>query len=221
MPDLETTRNWALPGLLVAVQAVALGPAAALLDTRTPGAVSVVGMLVAVAVETVALSRRRRTPVRALLWILGASALGQATAYNAYADLGLPVALCSVAVRSPAAVTSRALAVAVGSSWLLAAVRFGFHPALATQLAFVAATYVVCAGLGPAADRLPAGAEESRQQRAGEAERARLACELHDVGAHHLTSVVGTVDVARRLGDRKPELVAEALEFADGRGARP
>ncbi|WP_371598790.1 histidine kinase [Streptomyces sp. NBC_00564] len=224
---METTRNWALPGLLVAVQVVLLWPGAGLVETGTPGPVGVVGIFVAVAVETVALSLRRRAPVRALAWTLGASALGQATAYDAYADLGLLVALYSVAVRSPVAVTSRAFAAAVGTSWLLAAARLGFHPALATQLALVAATYVVCAGLGLArrqwlagrlaAARLLAGAEESRQQ-AGEAERGRLARELHDVSAHHLTSVVVTVDVARRLGDRKPELVAEALEFAERAG---
>ena len=222
-----TTRHWALPLLLVAVQLAALGPAAAYLDVRTPGPVGAAGLLVAVTVETVALSRRQRTPVRALLWTLGASALGQTTAYDAYADLGLPVALYSVAVRCQAAVTLRALAATVGVSWFPAAVRFGFRPALATQLAIVAGTYVVCAGLGLArrqwlasrlaAARLLAGAEESRQ-RAGEDERARLARELHDVSAHHLTSVVVTVDVARRLGDRRPELVAEALEFAERTG---
>jgi signal transduction histidine kinase len=224
---METTRDWALPGLLVAVQVAALGPAAALLDIRTPGPLGLVGLLVAVTVETLALSRRRRTPVRALLFTLGTSALAQAIAYDAYTDLGLPVALYSVAVRCPVAVTARALAGVVGLSWLLAAVRLGFHPALATQLAVLAGTYVVCAGLGVArrqwlarrlaAARLLAGAEESRQ-RAGEAERGRLARELHDVSAHHLTSVVVTVDVARRLGDRKPELVAEALEFAERTG---
>ncbi|WP_416960495.1 histidine kinase [Streptomyces sp. Agncl-13] len=222
-----TTRHWALPLLLVAVQLAELGPAAAYLDVRTPGPVGAAGLLIAVTAETVALSRRQRMPVRALLWTLGASALGQTTAYDAYADLALPVALYSVAVRCPAAVTLRALAATVGVSWFPAAVRFGFHPALATQLAIVAGTYVVCAGLGLArrqwlarrlaAARLLAGAEESRQ-RAGEDERARLARELHDVSAHHLTSVVVTVDVARRLGDRRPELVAEALEFAERTG---
>ncbi|MGW0580256.1 histidine kinase, partial [Streptomyces sp. NPDC002920] len=224
---METTRNWALPGLLLAAQVLMLWPGAELLDSRPPGPVGVVGILVAVTVETVALSRRRRTPVRALVWTLGASVLGQATAYDEYADLGLPVALYSVVVRCPAAVTSRALAAVVGSCWLLAAVRFGPHTALVTQLVLQAATYVICVGLGLArrqwlagrlaAARVLAAAEEARQQ-AGEAERGRLARELHDVGAHHLTSVVVTVDAARRLGDRKPELVAEALEFAERAG---
>ncbi|PSM41886.1 histidine kinase [Streptomyces dioscori] len=226
---METTRNWALPGLLAAVQVMLLciGDEAGLLDAPAPGPAGAVGVLVAVAVETVALSMRRRAPVRALVWVLATSVLGQAMEYDAYTDLGLPVALYSVAVRRPTAVTAGALAAAVGSSWLPAVVRVGFHPALATQLTVQAATYVVCVGLGLArrqrvagrqsAARLLAGAEESRQ-RAGETERGRLARELHDVSAHHLTSVVVTVDVARRLGDRRPELVAEALEFAERTG---
>ncbi|WP_461030791.1 sensor histidine kinase, partial [Streptomyces sparsus] len=41
-----------------------------------------------------------------------------------------------------------------------------------------------------------------------------LAHELHDISAHHLTSVVVTVDTARKLGDRRPELAAEAVAFA-------
>ncbi|MFJ6087870.1 histidine kinase [Streptomyces sp. NPDC092369] len=224
---METVRNWALPGLLAAGQLLWLWPGAGLLDNRPPGPVGVVGVLVAVAVETVALGLRRRAPVRALVGALGASVLGQAMAYDDYADLGLSVALYSVAVRCPAAVTSRALVAAVASSLPAAALRFGFHPALVTQLAIQTGICVGCVGLGLArrqwsarrlaADRLLAGTQES-QQRAGEDERARLARELHDVGAHHLTSVVVTVDVARRLGERKPELVAEALEFAERTG---
>ncbi len=87
--------------------------------------------------------------------------------------------------------------------------------------------YVACAGLGEArrqwlagrlaAARRLAGAEESRQ-RAGDTERHRLARELHDVSAHHLTSVVVTVDAARRLGGNRPELAAEALSFAERTG---
>ncbi|MFE1798271.1 histidine kinase [Streptomyces sp. NPDC059517] len=226
---METTRNWALPGLLAAVQVMLLciGDEAGLLDAPAPGPAGVAGVLVAVVVETVALSMRRRAPVRALVWVLGTSVLGQTLEYDAYTDLGLPVALYSVAVRRPTAVTAGALAAAVGSSWLLAVVRVGLHPALATQLTLQAVTYVVCVGLGlarrqrlagrQAAARLLAGAEESRR-RAGESERGRLARELHDVSAHHLTSVVVTVDAARRLGDRRPELVAEALEFAERTG---
>ncbi|MCT9010603.1 sensor histidine kinase [Streptomyces rhizosphaerihabitans] len=224
---METTRNWALPVLLASAQIVWLWHGAAVTDSPAPGPAALVGILVAVAVETVVLTRRRTAPVRVLVWTLGASVLGQAMAYDAYADLGLLVALYSVAVRRSAGLTTRALGAAVGSSWLMAVVQIGFRTALATQLVLQAATYVICAGLGQArrqwlarklaAARLLAGAEENRQQ-AGEAERGRLARELHDVSAHHLTSVVVTVDAARRLGDRRPELVPEAMEFAERTG---
>ncbi|MFH0252208.1 sensor histidine kinase, partial [Streptomyces chitinivorans] len=60
---------------------------------------------------------------------------------------------------------------------------------------------------------------EAERDRASDEERHRLARELHDVGAHHLTSAVVTAEAARRLGGSRPELTAEALETAarDGR----
>lgn len=60
--------------------------------------------------------------------------------------------------------------------------------------------------------RIGRAAAEERQ--AATTERDRLAGELHDVTAHHLTSVVVTADAARRLGDRRPEPAAEAAEFS-------
>ncbi|GAA0806381.1 histidine kinase [Spirilliplanes yamanashiensis] len=59
---------------------------------------------------------------------------------------------------------------------------------------------------------------ERRRERAADEERRRLARELHDVTAHHLTSIVVTVSAAQRLADRRPELAAQALEFAAGTG---
>lgn len=41
---------------------------------------------------------------------------------------------------------------------------------------------------------------------------------MHDVSAHHLTAVVVTAGAALGLRDRRPELAAEALEFAVGTG---
>jgi signal transduction histidine kinase len=63
-----------------------------------------------------------------------------------------------------------------------------------------------------AAHRL-AEAEEVRRE-AAVAERRRLARELHDVTAHHLTSIVVNASAAEFLGDQRPELRAEALDFA-------
>ncbi|GAA2888557.1 hypothetical protein Acy02nite_70400 [Actinoplanes cyaneus] len=45
-------------------------------------------------------------------------------------------------------------------------------------------------------------------------ERNRLARELHDVTAHHLTSIVVNAQAASFLGDQRPELREESLAFA-------
>jgi len=224
---METIRNWLLPALLATGQLAWLWPGAGLAGEEVPGAVALVAVLGAVVAETAALGRRRQAPVRALAWCLGALVVGQVAWQDGYFGVGAPIALYSVAVRCPVRVTVRAVAAAVGVEWLLSLVHLGFRPALASEWALGALLYVLTAGLGEgrrqwlkgrllAARRL-AGAEETRR-RAGDTERRRLARELHDVSAHHLTSVVITADAARRLGDKRPELTAEALSFAERTG---
>ncbi|QJT02958.1 histidine kinase [Streptomyces asoensis] len=224
---METIRNWLLPALLATGQIAWLWPGAGLAGEGVPGAAALVAVLGAVVAETAALGRRRRAPVRALAWSLGALLVGQAAWPDGYFGVGAPVALYSVAVRCPVPVTVRAVPAAVGVEWLLSLVHVGVRPALASEWVLGALLYVVCAGLGEArrqwlrgrslATRLLAGAEEARR-RAGDTERRRLARELHDVSAHHLTSVVITADAARRLGDSRPELTSEALSFAERTG---
>ncbi|MFK4106849.1 sensor histidine kinase [Streptomyces sp. NPDC019531] len=224
---METIRNWTLPLLLATGQAAWLWSQKAGQGGPLPQQVALACYGAAVAVATAGLILRRRAPVKALAWVLGASVLGHVAAPDDYADIGLLCAVYSVAVRCPPRVTLRAVAAVVGCSWLVSAPHIGFGPALATELVITAVVYVVCAGLGEArrhwltgrltAARRLAGAEEGRRG-AADAERHRLARELHDVGAHHLTSVVVTVDAARRLGGNRPELAAEALEFAEKTG---
>ncbi|MFI5470348.1 histidine kinase [Streptomyces cacaoi] len=224
---METIRNWLLPALLATGQIAWLWPGAGLAGEEVPGAAALVAVLGAVVAETAALGRRRRAPVRALAWSLGALLVGQAAWPDGYFGVGAPVALYSVAVRCPVPVTVRAVAAAVGVEWLLSLVHVGVRPALASEWVLGALLYVVCAGLGEGrrqwlkgrslATRLLAGAEEARR-RAGDTERRRLARELHDVSAHHLTSVVITADAARRLGGSRPELTAEALSFTERTG---
>ncbi|WP_405767684.1 histidine kinase [Streptomyces sp. NBC_00080] len=224
---METIRNWLLPALLATGQIAWLWPGAGLAGEEVPGVAALVAVLGALVVETAALGRRRQAPVRALAWSLGALLVGQTAWQDGYFGVGAPVALYSVAVRCPVSVTVRAVAAAVGVEWLLSLVHVGVRPALASEWVLGALLYVVCAGLGEArrqwlkgrslATRLLAGAEETRRL-AGDTERRRLARELHDVSAHHLTSVVITADAARRLGDSRPELTAEALSFAERTG---
>ncbi|UXY31666.1 histidine kinase [Streptomyces sp. HUAS TT20] len=222
---METIRNWLLPTVLAAVQMTWLWPG--LGPAEPPGTLGVIGVVCALSVETVALGRRRRTPVRALTWALGALVLGQVAWPDGCVSVGTLIAVYSVAVRCPVPVTRRAVAAALGVEWLMAVVQLGFRASLLGEMAIATVVYVLCAGLGEArrqwlagrltAARRLAGAENARRL-AGDHERHRLARELHDVSAHHLTSVVVTVDAARRLGDSRPDLTAEALSFAERTG---
>ncbi|MFF8190744.1 sensor histidine kinase [Streptomyces bobili] len=224
---METIRNWLLPALLAAGQIIWLWNGAEMAGEEVPGSARLAAVLVALAVETVALGRRRQAPVRVLAWTLGTLVFGQVAGDENYFGLGTLVSLYSVAARRPVPVTLRAVAAVVGVEWLLSLVRLGLRPTLATEWALGALVYVACAGLGEvrrqwvrgrtAAARRLAGAEETRR-RAAETERRRLARELHDVSAHHLTSVVITADAAGRLGGTRPELTAEALAFAERTG---
>ncbi|MCG0068473.1 histidine kinase [Streptomyces tricolor] len=222
---METIRNWLLPLLLAAGQGALLWPGAGL--DGAPGGPALFGVLGALALETAALGRRRTAPLRALAGTLGAVVLGGLAWPDGYLGFGSLVALYSVAVRCPVPVTVRAVAAVVGVEWVLAAVQEGPRVALLSDMAITLGVYLLCAGLGEArrqrlagrlsAARRLAGAEHARRL-AGDHERRRLTRELHDVSAHHLTSVVVTVDAAHRLQDSRPDLAAEALSFAERTG---
>ena len=225
---METTRTWTLPALLAVTQVLtlALAPSVGL---PAPGPTALAGVLTAAAIELVALGRRRTEPVQALAGTLVAALIGSLTGPDHFLDVGVLIALYSVAVRRGTRVTVAWTAVAVVCEWAREAVDLQDAPLVSVVLghAITAVLYVACSGLGQArrwwlagrgaaARRLSAAQEDRR--RAADSERHRLARELHDVSAHHLTSVVVTVDAARRLGQERPELVAEALAFAEKAG---
>ncbi|MET9453180.1 histidine kinase [Streptomyces cinerochromogenes] len=222
---METTRNWLLPLLLATGQGALMWPGVG--PDSPPGAPALFGVVAALAVETAALGWRRTAPVRALACTLGAAVLGSLAWPDGYPALGPLIALYSVAVRCPVPVTVRAVAAGVGVEWVLAGVLEGPRAALLSETAIALGVYLLCAGLGEArrqwlagrltAARRLAGAEHTRRL-AADQERRRLARELHDVSAHHLTSVVVTVDAAHRLQDSRPDLAAEALSFAERTG---
>ncbi|WP_437088956.1 sensor histidine kinase [Streptomyces sp. enrichment culture] len=219
---MEPLRTWLLPAALSLPNAAIL--ALLLLPGGAPhGVLLPAGMAVALVLQLVALGRRRRAPLQALAGTLAGLVIGATAAPEHFGDLCAFAAVYSVAVRRGGRVTVLATAAAVVCGWLPGALRGGSVTALLTDLGVTASLFVACAGLGEArrqwlggrwaaAGRL-ARAEEERRQ-AADTERHRLARELHDVSAHHLTSVVVTVDAARRLGAKRPELVAEALAFA-------
>jgi signal transduction histidine kinase len=218
-------RSWLLPALLAVCQA-ALWPGLPLLLDRPVDRVEVAVALAATALAATALGWRRRAPVAALAVIVPAMTLGlvatprDSLAVLVFADI---IALYSVGARRPARIT---FAVTVGLiAWQLTLGAFLYRDfrEYTGNVVIGVVVYLLAAGLGrsrrrwlaarrDAADRL-ALAEADRQQ-ASVQERERLARELHDVSAHHLTSIVVTVTAAQRLAERRPELAAEALEFA-------
>ncbi|MFI1679710.1 sensor histidine kinase [Streptomyces sp. NPDC020607] len=226
---MERIRNWLLPVLLAVLQ-LAYWPGRALReDAAAAGAVQVAAAVVAAAALTAALAVRRRRPVGAALTVeavLFACLPLPADATLVHA-LGVLVALYSVAVRSPGrtvAVVGPVLALCEAvRSWLV----LDSAGEAAGEAAINCVLFLTVAGLGRSRRRWLAGRRtaardlaraESERARAALTERERLARELHDVSAHHLTSVVVTADAALRLGDRKPELKAEALDFAADTG---
>ncbi|GAA4701126.1 sensor histidine kinase [Phytohabitans rumicis] len=218
-------RNWLVPALLALGQ-VALWPGLPLLGGEPVDRVQVAAGLAATVLAAIALGWRRRAPVAALVGITPALSLGQlATPVDALMVIICidVIALYSVGVRRPARVTFAATAALVGWQSVLGIAIYGTGRTYAGNLVIAVVVYLLAAGLGrsrrrwraarqDAANRL-ARAEADRRE-ASVVERQRLARELHDVSAHHLTSIVVTVTAARRLAERRPELAAEALEFA-------
>ncbi|GCB47423.1 sensor histidine kinase [Streptomyces sp. NL15-2K] len=211
---METGRNWLLPALLAAGQLAWLWPGAGMAGAEVPGAVALVAVLGAVVVEAAALGRRRQAPVRALSWSLGTLLLGQVAWEDGYFGVGAPIALYSVAVRCPVPGARDRTRGRRGRRRRVAPVHRPRRGSARARLGEARRQWLKGRSL---ATRRLALAEEARR-RAGDTERRRLARELHDVSAHHLTSVVITADAARRLGDSRPELTAEALSFAERTG---
>ncbi|MDX2677369.1 sensor histidine kinase [Streptomyces soliscabiei] len=223
---MESVRNWLLPLALMAGQLL-VWPGAVEWDGHP---VVVADVTVAVAAGTAvtgALALRRRAPLIALAGVVVVAELGRlvvpADAVVVYALVGEPVAVYSVAARTTLPATLRAVGVLVGFEALVSLAADGVGLAHRADQVLTAAVCLVGAGLGrgrarwlasraQAAGRLERARAERRE--AATAERRRLARELHDVSAHHLTSVVVTANAAGHLAGSRPELAAEALEFA-------
>ncbi|WP_128379033.1 histidine kinase [Streptomyces cavernae] len=224
---MDTIRNWLLPLTLAVGQMTLLWAGTDLTGGPLSGTETALLVLAATAVECTALGWRRRRPLRALAGTLAASLLGKLTVQGDYPDIGILVALFSVAVRCRSRVTAWATGAVVLHQELLMVTQDGMSSGIVTDLAVTALIVSACAGAGEAwrqwttgrwaAVRRLAQAEDGGR-RAADSERHRLGRELHDISAHHLTSVVVTVEAARRLGESRPELADEALSFAERTG---
>ncbi|MCG3040063.1 sensor histidine kinase [Streptomyces fenghuangensis] len=232
---MEAPRPWptlAAPAALAVAQ-IAWWPLGALRPGGgAPGPVEAGAGLLAVCLAAAVLGLRRRAPVGALAGVTAVAVLGPAASFPGALDVfggaGVALALHAVAVRREAATIVIAGAAHLCWQLLWGAVLYGGSRGAAAGLVLAAVPHVVGTGTGlgrrrrlaarhAAAARLARA--EAERDRAADEERHRLARELHDVGAHHLTSAVVTAEAARRLGGSRPELTAEALETAarDGR----
>jgi signal transduction histidine kinase len=222
---MELIRNWLLPVLMAAAQ-LALWPGAPLLRGQELDWTAVTAGLVATVLAAVALGWRRRAPVATLGGVVAAVTLGVlATPLDSLAIVSAAdvIALFSVAVRRPTgALLLLTGALVVWQSGLNIPV-YGTGRGYFGVVILIIAVYLLTAGLGHSRARWLANRRaaarrlaeaEAEQRQAAVAERQRLARELHDVSAHHLTSIVVTATAAQRLAGRRPELATEAREFA-------
>ena len=214
---------WLPPVLLAAVQVV-VWPGVPLLGGPRPAPASVAASLAITAAVAVALLWRRANPVAVTLAITAVLTAGQfGLPFEAVTVIGVAdlIALFSVGARRPPK-----LALVTGAA--VVAAQIPVTIALPTddlpvgvELALNAVLYLAVLAAGRRHGRWRAGraaaAErftraEDRRARAAETERRRLARELHDLTAHHLTSIVVSASAAERLAGRRPDLAAAALD---------
>ncbi|RZU54212.1 signal transduction histidine kinase [Krasilnikovia cinnamomea] len=221
------TKIWLLPAALCVGQ-LALWPG------RAVGSVAAVAVTATVVLVAAALGLRRTRPVTAAVvvaagltlatWVAPADQQllvpGDALLVISVADL---VALFSVAARRDARTTALVLSGLLVWQAGLVAWQDGLTGDYPLALVTLIVVYGMVAAFGrirgrwsgerAAAARRLAQARQAHRD-AADAERRRLARELHDVTAHHLTSIVVNASAARLLEEQRPELRAEALDFA-------
>ena len=181
--------------------------------------------LVVLAVAPLAV--RRRWPVAVFAWLVASSAGVGLWSLSPVPGVALLVALYTVAASRPRPVALGAAA-ALEAGVLVAAVRlpgYWVQPAV-----FLTGMLVAALGLGlyVAAQRAYVSGlhdralalERDRDQQAelaAAAERARIARDMHDVVAHHLTVMVALSDGAAVAG---PDRAAEAMRMVSETGRR-
>ncbi|MEU4619690.1 histidine kinase [Actinoplanes sp. NPDC023801] len=231
--------RWTLPGLLVAGQ-LFYWPGWLLLDGEPVAIGRAIGVTVLCLCIGAALGLRRERPVPVLAAVFAGYCLALLIApaepqygdpYDALLIIGIAevIALFSVAVHTTLRVTLwtfAAAAVLDGAVTAAEAVASAERTSGAEVAAYLVLSLagnglVVALGRRRArwnSERAEAARRLDTARKAGleaaDTERRRLARELHDVTAHHLTSIVVNSSAAEMLGEQRPELRAEALDFA-------
>lgn len=228
-PTIPLPARLPLPGwVLDVILTVVVGLASLPLFQENAGAAS--GWSIWLLLVTVAgLLVRRRYPVAVFAFTLVLSAGGALADPRQVALLPVVVALSTVAALTPrrvALVCAAALELAVlmgvaldeTSDWWIGATLLSGLVAAALGIGLYMATRrAYLEALRDRAQRL----ERERDQRgeiAAAAERARIAREMHDIVAHHLTVIVALSEGAVAAADRSPARAADAMRAVSDTG---
>ncbi|MFE5729649.1 sensor histidine kinase [Streptomyces sp. NPDC056528] len=212
-------RLWSRNDGLVAVGAAAVDLVGFTVTSQMDrGHVPVAGCLVVVAASLFLLARRR-APLRVLACVLAAN-----LSLNWFSSVGLHYGAATVVALYTAVRHHRAAVGAAAVAGCVAVLQF-VHPGLPapSPMEFVpnAVSALFVAGAAVVVGRRQRNAKARRRllaERAVADERRRIAQELHDIVAHHLTTMQLLAGGARANLDRSPETAREALVTLEGSG---
>jgi signal transduction histidine kinase len=227
-PGTRSPRSWAFD-----IGCAILAGAASLAhfsfgQTAHPAHLSVAASLIVAVLAAGALPLRRVWPGPVFLWTLVAAAvLAQWPAHGTLFPVALAIALYTVAATMRRAEALAAAALAAGVVVLVVAQDGTRHWALAITDAVGFAGAVLLVGLYVGTRRAYLAELRDRAQRlererdassalAAAEERARIAREMHDSVAHHLTVIVALSDGALRAVTRSPDEACDAIRDVSG-----
>jgi signal transduction histidine kinase len=227
-PRTRPLRSWALDiGLALAAAA---GSLAHFMfgQAGRPAHLSLAGAVLVAAGTSATLPLRRIWPGPVFGWtLLAAVAVAQWPDRGALIPVALAISLYTVAVLMPRAVALAAAVLVAGLMLAVIAQDGTRHWGLAVSDAAGFAGAVLVAGLYVGTRRAYLAALRDRARRleierdqssalAAAAERARIAREMHDSVAHHLTVIVALSDGALRTVTRAPAQAADAMRDVSG-----
>ncbi|WP_405991750.1 histidine kinase [Streptomyces sp. NBC_00986] len=227
---MKRTDDRLLPVLLICAQAL-VWPVAPLLRGTVPTAADLLVAALVAGSVTAALALRRTRPVITLIVVAAACAVGAGPlptgAMAVFGTAGVALALFTVATERATFTTVLCVVTLALWQFLQNITLHGLSDNNGLDLVLITLLYATACGAGFSVRRtrrarqaaeLLLNRAETERHRLPAAERRRMERELHDVSAHHLTAVVVTAGAALGLRERRPELAAEALEFATETG---
>jgi signal transduction histidine kinase len=228
--DLRTRppRSWVLDGGLAVAAGAASLARFSFGQAGHPGHLSVAAGVTVAVLTAAGLPLRRIWPGPVFLWtLLAAAVLAQWPDRGALFPVALAISLYTVATMMRRAEALAAAVLAAGLMLLVVGQDGTRHWPLAVSDAAGFAAAVLLVGLYVGTRRAYLAALQDRARRlererdqssalAAAAERARIAREMHDSVAHHLTVIVALSDGAVRAMTRAPGEAADAISDVSG-----